>query len=557
MDYGRYPSGQFSPVLGRPYSEYSSRASSFVYPHNLGDPTSARGAVQNDPDFSPFGGYPVSSFPIHMDEKEPDDYMHNPDPILDSSDYKKLRLDARGISGFTTLFVMVAGALAVFVVLPVLTFTGKAYNDSSPDVEEVLTTHTFGILGAIRTSLIDPDTPKDAYTSTGLNGKMKLVFSDEFNQEGRSFYSEEDQFWEAVDLHYAATDDLEWYDPDAATTANGTLVLRLDAFRNHDLNYRSGMLQSWNKLCFKGGKIEISASLPGPGDKLGLWPGLWTMGNLGRPGYLATTDGVWPYGYDNCDVGITPNQSSTDGISYLPGQRLNSCTCSGEDHPSPGVGRGAPEIDAIEGANGNYNETNRVGLASQSLQVAPFDIWYQPNYEFLEIYNHNITEMNTYCGGPFQQAISGISTLNNDWYDGLAYQKYGFEYSPGTEDGYIQWLVGDPTYAIYGPAIGPNGNIAARQISEEPMSIILNLGISQSWTYIDWPTVRFPNYLRVDYVRIYQYEGSESITCDPSGYPTTDYISAHTKAYYNANMTSWEMAGYTRPKNKLMDGCKT
>ena len=72
-------------------------------------------------------------------------------------------------------------------------------------------------------------------------------------------------------------------------------------------------------------------------------------GNLGRPGYLALTEGVWPYTYDSCDAGITPNQSSPDGISYLPGQRLNKCTCPGEAHPNRGVGRGAPEIDALEG----------------------------------------------------------------------------------------------------------------------------------------------------------------------------------------------------------------
>ena len=35
-------------------------------------------------DFSPFGGYPASSFPLHLDEKEADDYLHNPDPILDA-----------------------------------------------------------------------------------------------------------------------------------------------------------------------------------------------------------------------------------------------------------------------------------------------------------------------------------------------------------------------------------------------------------------------------------------------------------------------------------------
>jgi len=31
---------------------------------------------------------------------------------------------------------------------------------------------------------------------------MQLVFSDEFNTDGRSFYPGDDPYWEAVDLHY-------------------------------------------------------------------------------------------------------------------------------------------------------------------------------------------------------------------------------------------------------------------------------------------------------------------------------------------------------------------
>ncbi|KAK9365855.1 beta-glucan synthesis-associated [Lipomyces kononenkoae] len=544
---------------GSSYSSSRASSSSFIYPHALGDPTSAQGAVQNDPDFSPFGGYPVSSFPLHIDEKEADDYMHNPDPILDAKENAKWTgFDTRGFSSLVTLTFMALGAVVVFIVLPVLTFTGHAgVPQRSSPITEPLSPYTYGILKAIRTSLVDPDTPSSAYTRLNKDGqKMTLVFSDEFNKDGRTFYDQEDQFWQAVDLNYAATNDLEWYDPDAVTTANGTLVIRMDAFQNHNLDYRSGMLQSWNKLCFKGGAYEVSASLPGPGSKPGLWPGIWTMGNLGRPGYLATTEGVWPYGYSQCDVGITPNQSSTDGISYLPGQRLNACTCKGEDHPNPGTGRGAPEIDALEAANGNINATYKVGLASQSLQVAPYDIWYMPNYDFIAIHNQSVTSMNTYRGGPFQQAISGITVLNNDWYDLQSFQKFGFEYAPGSGSGYIQWEVGDaPTYTIYGQALGPNGNIGARQISEEPMSMILNLGISDSWTYIDWPSMQFPRMMYIDYVRIYQLEGSEMITCDPPGYPTTEYISNHAAAYSNFNYTNWESAGYDIPKNTLMNGC--
>jgi beta-glucan synthesis-associated protein KRE6 len=33
---------------------------------------------------------------------------------------------------------------------------------------------------------------------------------------------------------------------------------------NRGLQYRSGMLQSWNKFCFSGGYIEVSMTLPGP-----------------------------------------------------------------------------------------------------------------------------------------------------------------------------------------------------------------------------------------------------------------------------------------------------
>ena len=241
---------------------------------------------------------------------------------------------------------------------------------------------TVGLLKNIRTGLVDPDTPESAKTKTAPDGtKLKLVFSDEFNKDGRTFYDGDDPYFQAVDLWYGVTQDLEWYDPDAATTQGGTLNLRFEAFQNHGLNYRSAMLQSWNKLCFKGGMMEASISLPGRGDTIGLWPGFWAMGNLGRPGYAATTDGMWPYSYhDACDVGITANQSMTDGLSYLPGMRLPACTCKGQDHPTPGKSRSAPEIDVLEASNAPIDPAgDMVGQVSQSCQLAPFDIWYQPN----------------------------------------------------------------------------------------------------------------------------------------------------------------------------------
>ena len=43
-------------------------------------------------------------------------------------------------------------------------------------------------------------------------------------------------------------------------------------FYNDIKHVQSGMLQSWNKFCYTGGIIEISAKLPGSHKIGGLWP---------------------------------------------------------------------------------------------------------------------------------------------------------------------------------------------------------------------------------------------------------------------------------------------
>jgi beta-glucanase (GH16 family) len=492
-----------------------------------------------------FGG--EKGFILYTNEIEPDDKYHlpadNDDEVYRAkwSDHFQRRSICSTIGGI----FLIIGLLCVFIILPVLTFTtdtffpgGSAYNTgwTGPAWAHV-NNQTYGLLKNVRKGLIDPDTPAGAKTRTSTfdGSTLNLVFSDEFNEDNRTFYPGDDPFWTGVNIWYGATQDMEWYDPDAITTGGGTLQLRLDSFSNHNLPFRSGMLNSWNQLCFKGGVFEVSVSLAGPAGVPGLWPGIWTMGNLGRPGFKATTEGVWPYTYNSCDLGITPNQSAPDGLSYLPGQKLSSCTCTGEDHPNPGTGRGAPEIDILEGS---VDPTNRIGVVTQSFQVAPFDVFWRPNSNFLAIPNYDTTQMNGYTGGPYQQAISGTTLLNNQWYNGSKYQTYAFEYIPGTSTGKIAWFVGeDPSFIMDGRAIGPNGNVAAREVSQEPMSMVLNLGISGAWGEILMADLVFPTIMHIDYVRIYQKAGQESITCDPPGYPTTEYIKNHPVAYMNPNLT--------------------
>lgn len=92
-------------------------------------------------------------------------------------------------------------------------------------------------------SLIDVDTPRSAYTTQAWHSDetFELVFSDEFNVDGRTFYPGDDPYWEAVDLHYWATNNLEWYDPEAITTQDGNLVITLDRKETHDLHFQGGM----------------------------------------------------------------------------------------------------------------------------------------------------------------------------------------------------------------------------------------------------------------------------------------------------------------------------
>lgn len=508
---------------------------------------------------------PSAGLLLFPEDVEKDDWLHNPDP--NEKDKRDCDIfSRRGLVNVGGLALITIGVLLLFIGYPILTFVHKL---TTPEVGPCtnnpmcINVGDVPLLKNLRTSLIDPTTPSSAKTRTSHSGtKQNLVFSDEFNTDGRTFYDGDDPFFQAVDIWYGVTQDLEWYDPDAVTTKDGTLNIQFDAFKNHGLNYRSGMLQSWNKMCFKGGHLEASISLPGRGDTVGFWPGFWAMGNLGRPGYASTTDGLWPYSYhDGCDAGITPNQSTTDGLSYLPGMRLSACTCSGEDHPNPGTSRSAPEIDAVEATVTFLDPPSGdgIGVVSQSFQSAPFDIWYRPDYEFVELYDNSITSMNSYQGGPFQQAISGLTNLNNDWYDGKGYQKYAFEYEPGA-NGYITWHVGDAeTWTLDGRAIGPNGNVGQRLIPEEPMALVVNFGMSNSFSAINLTGIgnTLPATMRLDYIRIYQDEDNEIMSCDPPGYPTTSYIANHPEPYSNPNLTSWKQTKYGWPKNSLVDGCST
>lgn len=54
--------------------------------------------------------------------------------------------------------------------------------------------------------------------------------------------------------------------------------------------------------------------------------------------------------------------------------------------------------------------------------------------------------------------------------------------------------------------------------------IIFNLGMAPSFQAQDFKNLKFPSTMYIDWVRVYQKTGVNNIGCDPSNYPTTDYI---------------------------------
>ncbi|GAA5832111.1 hypothetical protein JCM3766R1_003725 [Sporobolomyces carnicolor] len=540
---------------------------------------------------------------------EADDDLHDPGEkmktygpdrrLVEPKEYGKR---TGGIFGISWIGLLNLAAVVILMAAIIMLFAGYPIYDwlSTPTISvssRITTSDSRNCIPEMPTyrGLIDPDTPQDALTRTGFDGKeYQLVFSDEFNVDGRQFYAGMDPYWEAVDLHYWQTGDVEWYDPENVYTEDGALVIELTKEPNstsHGLGYLSSMIQSWNKFCFVGGNIEVSVSLPGDVKVSGLWPAAWTMSNLGRAGYGGSLDGNWPYVYDTCDVGTLANQTDPetglpkftaaegdqyhdDALSFLPGQRYSACTCTTEsDHPGPKKadgswkGRGASEIDIFEATVNPYEQ---IGEVSQSAQWAPFNPSYaylNTSTEYVEFYPDAVDKWNThanvYQGGATQQVSSGLSQTDPDTYNSSTnFQSYGFEYQPsefeGFGTGYITWSQnGSAMWTIHDTAMEANtrAEVGNRLVTAEPLYAIFNLGMSPLFGTIDYNHLTFPAKMRVDWIRVWQQKDKIDIGCDPESNPTVQYIIDNPELYHNPNLTTLADAGRTMPKNRLVDKC--
>jgi len=412
----------------------------------------------------------------------------------------------------------------------------------------------------------DDDTP--AATIVGSDSQVySLVFSDEFNSGGRNFANGKDTKWTALKVGDTSNKGAAFYLPEQAQVVRDPVFKDVSALRiltenknftgdgpdgekNIFMPYRSAMLQSWNKFCFTGGILEYKARQPRGG---GYWPALWAFGNLGRAVFQNSNTGLWPWSYDKCDSDL--ELPPTD-----PPQRISACMDHDFDAEGlhPFQGRGATELDVLEGAVSNDGQNSYVvGSLQLSPGIPPY--FRPPLFGFPTASGQG----SWYTGLSFGQR----GKPNNGWYgppwgsgcptgcpDALSgglielndldtrYWTYRMEWKLGP-NGHLSWYYDDEfvwgisaaSFGEYKICSSKDGvetcaRTPARMIPQEPMSLVMNTAIG-TWNggqgAIDnkhWPAEFY-----IDYVRVWQQE--KNIGCDPPDFPTKVYINKNAAIY--------------------------
>lgn len=441
---------------------------------------------------------------------------------------------------------------------------------------------------------IDPDTKEEDKTMLSLEDgrEFVLIMSDEFETEARSFADGHDPMWTST----THSDDAMtsnglgsqmFYNSSYGSTNGGKLNITTTdestkwrgynpykkKYETLQKFYRSSMLNTWNKFCFKGGIVEMDAILPGEHDIGGLWPAFWILGNLGRATYEASTNLIWPWSYDKCDHKLQH------------AQEISACNKVNHFQMHNYMGRGSTEIDIIEAQPGtsddplmNLGKVNSP-YVSTTLQLAPGipknrptnghllspdNIWYEGmkfgdnstlNYHFYGMHVDKTTPQEPVYRGADQaylaDAISGLSPLERTHFHEL--HNYKLEWMPG-KGGYLRWYIDDvEVLGIDGHTVEKHGT----QIPDEPSYVILNTAVSSSWGFpIPCPQgceclcydckdpschcaipygfcKMLPSFFMIDHVRVYQAKNDSrmSVGCDIPSHPSKLWIEAHKYRY--------------------------
>ncbi|CAN0308956.1 unnamed protein product [Ascophyllum nodosum] len=458
---------------------------------------------------------------------------------------------------------------------------------------------TLACFHVARTGWIDPDTAEENWATTSLydGSDYELIMSDEFELDGRTFADGHDPMWTSA----THSDDAQtssglgsqhFYNASYGTTSKGAGCMNITTtdektewrgynpftrkYETLSKNFRSSMINSWNKFCFTGesvgGIVEISAKLPGEHNIGGLWPAFWLLGNLGRATYEASTNLIWPWSYNKCDPKLQR------------AQEISACNKVNHFGLHPHQGRGSTEIDILEAQPGlssdpllNLGKVNNP-YVSTTVQLAPgiprhrpangdlltpADNWYKNmtigndsilNYHFYGMHvDKTAPEEPVYRGADqayLADAISALTPLKRTHFHD--FHNYKLEWVPGP-GGYLRWYIDNvEVLAVDAKVIEEHGT----QIPDEPSYIILNTAVSSSWGFpvppipCDNPCYdcgddkchcaipqgfckMLPSYFMIDYVRVYQNTSDDrmSVGCDIPSHPSKLWIQAHQYRY--------------------------
>ena len=162
--------------------------------------------------------------------------------------------------------------------------------------------------------------------------------------------------------------------PDYLVVQDGVLNITAAQAKFEAADYLGAQLTTWNRVCFQGGFLEARFKPAGIWNQEGLWPAIWSMGNLLRDNYMIRNRHIWPYSYSDCQC---PG-SFWHGIGR--GQEVSACSARGDYGTNRFQGRGAVEFDLLETSKCSHFETSlsqSVGIYSdgtcllQTYQIGP------------------------------------------------------------------------------------------------------------------------------------------------------------------------------------------
>ncbi|KAF8875159.1 beta-glucan synthesis-associated protein-domain-containing protein [Infundibulicybe gibba] len=228
-----------------------------------------------------------------VDELEPmndEDVLHDPKEKIVR--VGGCQMPVRGVTNIAALVALILGIISLFVVYPVISF----YRDNGRNSKIVgnIRINSTGqavegpLDGNLNTRsqvflkpdfLIDPVTPEGVRHRRGSDGgEYELVFSDEFDTEGRTFHKGDDGFWEAA--HDEA------HDSEQVTTHSGRLTFSVDRLAPGE--YLGGLLKGRTSICVRHGFIDVGLSWPSGDDVRVMWAGRgWSATNADVPAGLS------------------------------------------------------------------------------------------------------------------------------------------------------------------------------------------------------------------------------------------------------------------------------